>query len=111
MSKKHKHRRPNNPVSVSDPNAVSPRPRQSPPQRLAADNLKCQTKGVDRRDEAASFTDDEMKRLKAIFPDGVCDWTKKGVGHTGVVPWASFGPAPENLVFDVRAQQQLSSSR
>ena len=78
---------------------------------LAADNLKCQLKGLDRRDYGASFTDDEMKRLRGIFPDGVCDWTKKGVGHTGVVPWASFGPAPENLVFDVRAQQQLSSSR
>jgi hypothetical protein len=24
------------------------------------------------------------------------------VNQTGVVPWASFGPAPGNLIFDVR---------
>jgi hypothetical protein len=36
-----------------------------------------------------------------VFPHGVCDWSKDGVAQTGVVPWASFGPAPENLVFDI----------
>jgi hypothetical protein len=71
---------------------------------LAADTLKCQLKRVERRDYPASLTDDEFKRLKGIFTEGVCDWSKKGVGHTGVVPWASFGPAPENLVFDVSAR-------
>jgi hypothetical protein len=39
--------------------------------------------------------------LHNIFQNGVCDWSKPGVNQTGVVPWASFGPAPENLVFDV----------
>ena len=46
-----------------------------------------------------------LKRLKAVFPEGVCDWTRKGVGQTTMVPWASFGPAPENLVFDINAQR------
>jgi len=68
---------------------------------LAADNLKCRLQPVDRRDYAVSFTDAEFARLRSIFPDGVCDWSRKGVGQTHVVPWASFGPAPENLVFDV----------
>ena len=40
-----------------------------------------------------------MARLKKIFSGEVCDWSKPGVGRTGVVAWASFGPAPENLVF------------
>jgi hypothetical protein len=30
----------------------------------------------------------------------VCDWSKPGVNQTPVVPWASFGPSPKNLVFD-----------
>ena len=68
---------------------------------LAADNLKCRLQPVDRRDYGVSFTDAEFARLRSIFPDGVCDWSKKGVSQTQVVPWASFGPAPENLVFDV----------
>jgi hypothetical protein len=72
---------------------------------LAADILKCQLKRVDRRDYPASMTDEEFKRFKAVFPEGVCDWTRKGVGQTNMVPWASFGPAPENLVFDINAQR------
>ena len=69
---------------------------------LAADVLKCQLKPVEAKDYAVSFTPAELARLRRTFPGGVCDWTKPGVGQTGVVPWASFGPAPENLVFDVR---------
>jgi len=34
----------------------------------------------------------------------VCDWRKPGVDQVRVVPWASFGPAPDNLVFDVTKQ-------
>jgi hypothetical protein len=32
----------------------------------------------------------------------VCDFSKPGVNQTRVVPWASFGPAPGNLIFDAR---------
>src|SRR5262249_31056061 len=63
--------------------------------------LKCRLKPIDSRDYAVSFTADELRRLQAIFPSGVCDWSRPGVNQTGVVTWASFGPAPENLVFDV----------
>jgi len=68
---------------------------------LAADNLKCRLERVERRDYSVAFTDAEFARLKRIFPNGVCDWSKAGVEQTGVVPWGSFGPAPENLVFDI----------
>lgn len=71
---------------------------------LAADILKCSLKRVERRDYGVAFTDAEFARLKSIFPYGVCDWTKKGVSQTEVVPWGSFGPAPENLVFDLSEQ-------
>jgi hypothetical protein len=40
-------------------------------------------------------------RLKKIFPPGVCNWSKRGLGFRGVVPNASFGPSEVNLVFDV----------
>jgi hypothetical protein len=63
--------------------------------------LKCQLKPVDPRDYAIAMTSAEMARLRQVFPAGVCDWSKPGVGQTALVTWASFGPAPENLVFDV----------
>ena len=68
---------------------------------LAADVLKCQLKSPAPQDYAARFTPAERARLRRIFASGVCDWSKAGVARTPVVPWASFGPAPENLVFDV----------
>jgi hypothetical protein len=35
----------------------------------------------------------------------VCDYSKPGVNQVPVVPWASFGPAPENLVFAIDAHK------
>jgi hypothetical protein len=63
--------------------------------------LKCQLAPIDSR-AYPSFTPAELQRLKTIFPGGTCDFSKPGIGQTRVVPWASFGPAPENLVFDIR---------
>jgi hypothetical protein len=68
---------------------------------LAANIIKCQLKPVTASDYTVSFTPTELARLNRIFPGGVCDFSKPGVNQTGVVPWASFGPAPENLVFDI----------
>jgi hypothetical protein len=68
---------------------------------LAANVLKCQLKPIDAKDYSVQFSAAERTRLDAIFPAGVCDWSKPGVNQTTVVPWASFGPSPKNLVFDV----------
>jgi len=66
---------------------------------LAANVLKCQLKPIDAKDYAVPFSTAERSRLAAIFPAGVCDWSKPGVNQVPVVTWASFGPAPENQVF------------
>ncbi|MEY2890312.1 MAG: hypothetical protein RJA98_220 [Pseudomonadota bacterium] len=68
---------------------------------VAADQLKCALKPVAAESYAVALTATELTRLRAIFPDGVCDWTQHGAGHTQTVPWASFGPSQSNLVFDV----------
>lgn len=67
---------------------------------LDANVLKCQLKPVDTRDYAVTFTPGELAALSSTFPSGVCDWSKRGVNEVPLVPWASFGPAPENLVFN-----------
>jgi len=68
---------------------------------LDANVLKCQLAPIDPA-AYPSLTPAELQRLKAIFSGGVCDYSKPGMNQTRVVPWASFGPAPGNLLFDVR---------
>ena len=73
---------------------------------LQANVYKCRLKPVDPRDYAVSFTASEMQRLQSIFPTGVCDWSKRGVGYRRVVTWPSFGPSRDNLVFDLGDPQR-----
>jgi hypothetical protein len=46
---------------------------------LSGSILKCQLKPIDPADYAPSFSATDMARLHAIFPNGVCDWSKPGV--------------------------------
>jgi hypothetical protein len=71
---------------------------------LAANIIKCQLRPVSADDYKAAFTPEQTARLKRIFAAGVCDFSKPGVGQVKVVPWASFGPAPENQVYDITRQ-------
>ena len=68
---------------------------------LAENVLKCRLKSIDHRDYAVALTPAQLARLHAAFPNGVCDWSRRGVNQTGVRTWASFGPSPNNLIFDV----------
>ncbi|MCB1672245.1 MAG: DUF6351 family protein [Gammaproteobacteria bacterium] len=63
---------------------------------LSNDILKCQLKPIDYGDYTVSFSDQEKARLEAIFPDGVCDWSKPGVHQQVNSTWLSFGPSPVN---------------
>ena len=38
-----------------------------------------------------SFTPAEVTRLRSIFPTGVCDWSKPGVGQTDPIStWITY---------------------
>ena len=52
------------------------------------------------------FTPQQRPQLGAIFPEGVCDWSKKGVKQVKASTWASYGPSPVNLLFDVTGQHR-----
>src|SRR6185369_7341022 len=43
--------------------------------------LKCQLKPLDFSSYAVTFTAEEQARLSAVFPNGVCDYTRRGVGQ------------------------------
>ena len=64
---------------------------------LTNDVLKCQLKPLNTGDYEVEFTAAEWASLQTTFADGVCDWSKPGVGQS-VTPrtWLSFGPSPVN---------------
>ncbi len=46
---------------------------------LTDDILKCELKPIDHKSYKQAFTTDQMARLKAVFPKGVCDYNRPGV--------------------------------
>jgi hypothetical protein len=45
------------------------------------------------------FTDDEWARLQAVFPDGVCDWSKRGRGQGPAETWLTYADANGHVVY------------
>ena len=86
-------------------NAIYPAgttPRMAAGGPLADDIAKCQLKPQSRSDyPGITFTPSQWIALGLTFPNGVCDWTKPGIGQQASSAWQSFGPAPKNLLFDI----------
>jgi hypothetical protein len=59
-------------------------PRQMAGAPMTNDVLKCQLKPIKAADYKASFSADQMAKMKAIFPGGVCDYAKKGVNQVAL---------------------------
>ena len=58
---------------------------------MTSDILKCQLKPIDAADYKAAPNADQLAQLKATFPNGVCDYSKPGVGQDAkLTTWASF---------------------
>lgn len=78
----------------SSPNLVAGAP-------LASDIIKCQLKPVAAADYTVPVSSAQLAQIAAVFPQGVCDWSKPGVEQADATPWASFGPSPVNLIYDI----------
>lgn len=72
------------------------------------DIIQCQLKPLSRADYNVTFTDAEWAQLRQAFPNGVCDYSKPGVGQQPSLPWMTFangpggqplGPAPQSVSF------------
>lgn len=64
---------------------------------MAENVFKCQLKPLDFGHTDYSgvhFAPEQQARLRAVFPDGVCDWRKRGVSQVPVNPWTSFADGP-----------------
>jgi hypothetical protein len=65
-------------------------PREVAGAGVAADVIKC-TLRAPVRAEYPKFTDAQWRKLLAIFPHGVCDWSKPGIGQQPLAgTWLSF---------------------
>ena len=62
----------------------APAPREVAGAPVASDVIKCELKPIEMGDYGATFTAEQEAELREIFDDGVCDWTKPGVGQTGL---------------------------
>ena len=59
------------------------------------DNMKCQLRPVDPTEYGGTLSPDELERLKDIFPDGVCDFTRPGVGQQdAAATWHTYTDGP-----------------
>ena len=59
------------------------------------DVLKCQLKPLSRADYSVTFTDGQWQRLQKVFAEGVCDYSKPGVGQQPpTAAWLTFMGGP-----------------
>ena len=85
------------PASVVCDVAFAPKtsPRQVAGGPRSEDVIKCQLKPVDPADYATAPSTADLAELRSIFPDGVCDWSKPGVGEQQPnMQWVSVGDGP-----------------
>ena len=70
-------------------------PRQVAGGARTEDLLKCQLKPLDPAEYApATVSAGQLARLQAVFPQGVCDWSKPGVGQQAPVSPLTFATGP-----------------
>jgi hypothetical protein len=62
-------------------------PRIAAGEDVAQDVMKCELKAPDASGYAVAFSPMQWAELHAIFPTGVCDWTKPSVGRVSAIPW------------------------
>ena len=69
----------------------APAPREVAGADVASDIIKCQLKPLSPDDYPMSFDSTQWARLQAVFPTGVCDWSKPGVEQQGLAgTWQVF---------------------
>lgn len=68
---------------------------------ISTDVNKCQLKPLNRDDDygATPFTDEQWAQMQALFPDGVCDFSKPGVSQQPTVPWQTYQTAEGEVIY------------
>jgi uncharacterized tannase-like protein DUF6351 len=72
--------------------AIYGTPRTVAGDALTTDTNKCQLRPLNRNDDYSliPLTDPQWATMQAIFPDGVCDFSRPGVDQQGTIPWQTY---------------------
>jgi hypothetical protein len=66
-------------------------PRMEAGESIATDQEKCQLKPLKQSDfYPIDFTDSQWTTLEQSFPNGVCDFSKRGVDQQNTIPWLTY---------------------
>jgi hypothetical protein len=66
---------------------------------LADDTLQCRYKPLRKSDYNVVFTDEQWSRLKKVFADGVCDYSRPGVAQRGAKAWLTYQDADGHVIY------------
>ncbi|MEV0555153.1 DUF6351 family protein [Streptomyces sp. NPDC050597] len=83
--------------------------------RLAAgapftnDVSKCQIVLLDRDARGRQLTDAQWDRLRATFPDGVCDHSQESVDAQPSVPWLTYQQQPGSAPLGSAPRSRLTA--
>ena len=69
---------------------------------MTADVQKCELKPIDKADYKRPVTDAQLANLRAVFPQGVCDYSKKGVSQRPAQTWLTYPAGPANTTASSR---------
>ena len=61
---------------------------------LVNDVLACHLVAVDTGSYGVSLSDEQGARLRRIFPEGVCDWSRSGIGQQAAISPLTFSAGP-----------------
>jgi hypothetical protein len=76
-------------------------PRMVAGDAITTDANKCQLKPLDRKDDYGliPFTADQWAKMEAIFPDGVCDFSRPGVDQQPTIPWLTYQDDAGDVIY------------
>jgi hypothetical protein len=66
---------------------------------ITTDTNKCQLKPLNRSDYRLPFTPQQWAQLQAIFPTGVCDYSKPAVDQQPTMPWLTYQDASGRVIY------------
>jgi hypothetical protein len=69
---------------------------------ITTDANKCQLRPLRRSDYPITLTDPQFAQLQAIFPTGVCDFSKPGVDQQPTIPWLTYQDAAGHVIYGGR---------
>ena len=73
---------------------ASSSPRQAAGGKLSENVLKCDLRAINAVEYGGRLDAGQITRLQGVFPGGVCDWSKPGIGQQAAVSPLTFAAGP-----------------